>query len=38
MSLRGPISQAVDDAISDATEQVVVAAGNNFKDACKHVE
>ena len=40
MSLRGPTSQAVDDAISDATEQgilVVVAAGNDFQDACKYV-
>ena len=40
MSLRGPISQAVDDAISDATEQgilVVVAAGNDFQDACRYV-
>ena len=40
MSLRGPISQAVDDAISDATEQgilVVVAAGNDFQDACRYI-
>ena len=40
MSLCGPISQAVDDAISDATEQgilVVVAAGNDFQDACRYV-
>ena len=38
MSLRGPISQAVDDAISEATKQgilVVVAAGNDFQDACR---
>ena len=38
MSLRGPISQAVNDAISDASEQgilVVVAAGNDFQDACR---
>ena len=38
MSLRGPFSQAIDDAISDATEQgilVVVAAGNDFQDACR---
>ena len=38
MSLRGPFSQAVDDAIRDATEEgilVVVAAGNDFSDACK---
>ena len=40
MSIIGPISQALDDAISDATEQrilVVVAAGNFFQDACKYV-
>ena len=40
LSLLGPISQAVDDAINDATEHgilVVVAAGNEFKDACKYV-
>ena len=40
MSIRGSISQALDDAISDATEQgilVVVAAGNDFQDACKYV-
>lgn len=38
MSLRGPFSQAMDDAIRDATEEgilVVVAAGNDFGDACK---
>ena len=38
MSLRGPFSQAVDDAIRDATNEgilVVVAAGNDFTDACK---
>ena len=38
MSLRGPFSQAVDDAIGDATEQgilVVGAAGNDFQDACR---
>ena len=38
MSLRGPYSQAMDDAIRDATEEgilVVVAAGNDFSDACK---
>ena len=38
MSLRGPISQAVNHAISNATEQgilVVVAAGNDFQDACR---
>lgn len=38
MSLRGPFSQAVDDAIRDATKEgilVVVAAGNDFSDACK---
>ena len=38
MSLRGPFSQAVDDAIRGATEEgilVVVAAGNDFDDACK---
>ena len=38
MSLRGPLSQAVNDAIKDATEEgilVVVAAGNDFSDACK---
>ena len=37
MSLRGLLSQAVDDAIRDATEQgilVVAAAGNDFQDAC----
>ena len=40
MSLRGPFSQAVDDAIRDATEQgilVVAAAGNDFQDACRYV-
>jgi len=38
MSLRGPFSQAMDEAIKDATEEgilVVVAAGNDFSDACK---
>ena len=38
MSLRGPFSQAIDDAIRDATEQgilVVVNAGNDFTDACR---
>ena len=38
MSLRSPFSQAVDDAIRDATEQgilVVVAAANDFQDACR---
>ena len=38
MSLCGPCSQAVDSAIRDATEEgilVVVAAGNDFRDACK---
>ena len=38
MSLRGPFSRAVDDAIKDATEEgilVVVAAGNDFDDACR---
>ena len=38
MSLRGPYSQAMDEAIRDATEEgiiVVVAAGNDFDDACK---
>ncbi|XP_065911323.1 uncharacterized protein [Dysidea avara] len=38
MSLRGPISRAVHDAIRDATEEgilVVVAAGNDFSDACR---
>ena len=41
MSLRGPFSQAVDDAIRDATEQgilVVAAAGNDFQDACRYVD
>ena len=41
MSIRGPFSQAVNDAISDATDQgilVVAAAGNDFQDACKYVE
>ena len=41
MSLRGPFSRAINDAISDATEQgilVVAAAGNDFQDACKYVE
>ena len=38
MSLRGPFSQAVDDAIKKATNQgilVVAAAGNDFQDACR---
>ena len=38
MSLRGPFSQAVDDAVRDATDQgilVVAAAGNDFQDACR---
>jgi len=38
MSLRGPFSRAVNDAIKDATEEgilVVVAAGNDLDDACK---
>ena len=38
MSLRGSFSQAIDDAISDATNEgilVVVAAGNDFSDACR---
>ena len=38
MSLSGPISQALNDAIKDATNQgilVVVAAGNDFTDACR---
>ena len=38
MSLRGPFSQAVDDAVRDATNEgilVVVAAGNDFSDACR---
>jgi len=38
MSLRGPTSRAVSDAIRDATEEgilVVVAAGNDFTDACR---
>ena len=41
MSLSGPTSQAINDVISDATEQgilVVVAAGNDFQDACKYVD
>ena len=41
MSLRGPFSRAINDAISDATEQgilLVAAAGNDFQDACKYVE
>ena len=40
MSLRSPFSQAIDDAIRDATEQgilVVAAAGNDFQDACRYV-
>lgn len=38
MSLLGPLSRAVDDAIKDATNEgilVVVAAGNDFTDACR---
>ena len=38
MSLRGPFSQAVDDAVRDATDQgilVVAAAGNDYRDACR---
>ena len=38
MSLRGPVSQAVNDAIKDATDAgilVVVAAGNDYTDACR---
>ena len=38
MSLRGSFSQAIDDAIRDATNEgilVVVAAGNDFSDACR---
>ena len=38
MSLRGPFSQAVDDAVRDATNEgilVVVAAGNDCSDACR---
>jgi len=38
MSLRGPYSQALDDTIRDATNEgilVVVAAGNDFSDACR---
>lgn len=38
MSLRGSLSRSVDDAIRAATEEgilVVVAAGNDFTDACK---
>ena len=38
MSLRGSLSRAVDDAVRAATEEgilVVVAAGNDFTDACK---
>ena len=41
MSLRSSLSQAVDDAIRDATEQgilVVAAAGNDFQDACMYVD
>ena len=41
MSLRGSLSQAVDDAIRDATEQgilVIAAAGNDFQDACMYVD
>ena len=40
MSLRGPISRAVGEAIKDATDDgilVVVAAGNDFTDACRFV-
>ena len=38
LGARDSFSQAVDDAISDATNEgilVVVAAGNNFIDACR---
>ena len=42
MSLRADsLSQSVDDAIRDATEQgilVVTAAGNDFQDACMYVD
>ena len=39
MSLRGPISQSVGETIKDATDEgilVVVAAGNDFSDACRY--
>lgn len=38
MSLRGPVSKVMGEAIKSATEEgilVVVAAGNDFSDACK---
>ena len=38
MSLRGPFSQSLDNAIKDATNEgilVVAAAGNDFSDACR---
>ncbi|XP_065892021.1 uncharacterized protein [Dysidea avara] len=38
MSLRGPISRSVGETIKDATDEgilVVVAAGNDFSDACR---
>ena len=40
MSLRGPISQSVGEIIKVATDEgilVVVAAGNDFTDACRYV-
>ena len=40
MSLRGPISRSVDEEIKYATDDgilVVVAAGNDFTDACRFV-
>ena len=40
MSLRGPISRSVGETIKDATDDgilVVVAAGNDFTDACRFV-
>jgi len=39
MSLRGPTSRAVGEVIKDATDEgllVVVAAGNDFSDACRY--